>query len=630
MGGVELPWENALVAPLPSSDTVVPSLPSAADAAGGGAPTAAQQSREVASGSRAVVDGSDDEAEGLAGTGSKACDEVGTPLSEEGVFSGRAKALRSKLEVVALSDEEALRLLLDGNKAAKGGSSGSAPTAQRARFSKLAENLKKVISVTGSDEASSQAPGGQAINFELAEAALVDFCKVLGQSQREADLELVLKLGCTGVVVDICLRVKDALGALPERTATAVLRQMNNVMLSALKFLGLLCRHDSHRNFMLLTGRAVLLGDVASACLDTNFGGAALPLLDAQSASVLFLPQVLHLLSSHVRQPLLVASENMPQDLVLHLLLSGLPEKLRQLLRQAEVRGMKLFDGASPVPLLLLRAMGFLGSLVKACIQESGTVPLADDSEAMALVTQMLRRTELFGIVDILSSILLSEGKREKPPSGTVAKNLPQTVLSLALQAVCILNDVARLNLAALQEALGACRQELYHLLVCLVDYCSARLSTAKLGQDKAQEEVELLHEVIIFLGFYCLLKEEHQSIMSYGEGQTLLAKVTSLPLHYFMDERGRAVLFPTIVATSFRSSHNLELLRSEMNLSLLRTFLTKNLAKEEAIAAGVETAATSAAAAGGFSGRFPQHLWQEALLFFSEEEEAAEAEAEG
>merc|ERR1712113_316326 len=147
--------------------------------------------------------------------------------------------------------------------------------------------------------------------------------------------------------------------------------------------------------------------------------------------------------------------------------------------------------------------------------------------------------------------------------------------------------------------------------------YCVARLPATKPGQEK--EDVELLHETIALLGFYCLQREDHQSIMCYGEGQNLLAKIASLPLHYFMDERGRGVLFPTILATCFRSRHNLELLRNEMNLSMLRTFLAKHVAKEDDASAPV--AAGAGIAIPGFGGRFPVALWQEALTFFSEEE---------
>lgn len=533
------------------------------------------------------------------------------------------RALRARLADAALAEEEALRMAseADSNQAA------TASTAHRARLSKLAADLKKVVGTsTGTSSSSAagavpvedQTASGQFFNLERADIVLADFCKVLGQSQRDADFALVLKLGCAGIVVEICLRVKDSMGIFSgagERAASPVWRQMSSLMLSALKWLSLVCKHEFARAYMLLTNRVVLLADVAVACLDAHFGATtALP--DSHSVSVLFLPQVLHVLSLHVKQTLPSCHDSLLRTLVSYLLLCGLSDKLRELFRRAEVRGMRLFDGASPVPLLLLRAMGFLGNLVSACspapdqVCEATGATTGEGLMGLTPLLATLRRTELFGIVSVLVSILLCEGRREKPQSASAGR-LPQTVISLAFQAVRILNNVARLDLATLQETLGACRrQELYHLLVCLIDYCTARLQAGRLpGQEKGQEENELLHETIVLLGYYCLQREENQGIMCYGEGQTLLSKITSLPLHYFMDERGKAVLFPTILATCFRSEQNLELLHNEMNLSLLRTFLANSMQKEKE--------AKCPEAVSGFGGRFPAALWPEAICFF-------------
>lgn len=395
-------------------------------------------------------------------------------------------------------------------------------------------------------------------------------------------------------------------------------RLTSNVMLSALKWLGLLSNQQVARVFLLLTNRVVVLADVAVACLDAHFG-AAVPLPEAQSVSVLFLPQVLHVLSLHMKQDMPEAHSSCKQTLVSYLLVCGLAEKIQDLFKRAEIRGMRLFEGASPVPLLLLRAMGFLGTLVHVY-----RLPAEIDADHLSSpVLKMLRRTELFGIVSVLVSILLSEGRKYSEKSQIAQMpRLPQTVTSLSLQAVRILIDVARIDLATLQETLGAAhQQELYHLLVCLLDYCTSRLQATKTAQ--VQDENELLHETIVLLGYYCLQRRENQGIMCYGEGQTLLAKITSLPLHYFMDERGRGVLFPTILATCFCSQQNLELLRNEMNLSLLQSFLASHLAQIEEAARDSDTVSSR-----GFSGRFPTAFWRDAQVYFSDCTLASSAES--
>ncbi|CAK9084910.1 S phase cyclin A-associated protein in the endoplasmic reticulum (S phase cyclin A-associated protein in the ER) (Zinc finger protein 291) [Durusdinium trenchii] len=211
-------------------------------------------------------------------------------------------------------------------------------------------------------------------------------------------------------------------------------------MLCALKWLGLLCKSRLARLVLLLTGRVVLLADVATAYLEMHFADALKP--------------------------------------------------------------QELEDGDGC----------FLGTLVCAY-----RAPKADDTHKQVL--EMFHDTELFGVVGILVSILLSEGRREK------GAKLPQTVISL-------------------------CVQEFYHLLVSLLDYCVARLPASMAKPTGQAEESDLLHEAVVLLGFYCLQEPENQSILCYGEGQALLTRLAALPLHYFMDERGKAILFPTILAS--------------------------------------------------------------------------------
>jgi len=335
---------------------------------------------------------------------------------------------------------------------------------------------------------------------------------------------------------------------------------------------------------------------------------------------VLFLPQLLHILALHTKQTL-PDSFGDQGHLAGYLLLCGLAEKLKDLFGRAEIR-LKLFDGASPLPLLLLRAMGFLGTLVGAY-----RLPASPTAEALQVhkeVLNSLQRTELFGIVSVLVSILLSpEGRREK------GAKLPQTVISLCVQAVRILNSVAKIDLRKLQKTLAAGadrQQELYHLLVALLDYCSARAPASitkpsHVATPGQAEENDLLVETVVLLGFYCLQEPKNQAIMCYGEGQALLTRLTSLPLHYFMDERGRTILFPTILATCFKSEQNLEILRSEMNLTLLTSFLTSLIARAE----GKQQDAAQL----GICIRFPSALWQEALTFLdstAQEGQAADA----
>lgn len=504
-------------------------------------------------------------------------------------FAAKRASLREELMAVALSDEEALRLACDSDLHA------TQNAAQRAKINKLAADLAKLMKTTA---ASSEDAHCGCLNLEKTEAVLSEFCKVLSQVQREADHALILKLKCARMVVDICCYVKDSIASLDmsgDKAPLVAWKQNCNVMLCALKWLGLLCKSRMARLVLLLTGRVVVLADVATAYLEMHFADALKP-QELEGGPALFLPQLLHVLALHMKQVLPDGAREVQGTLTSYLLL-GLAEKLRELFGRAELRGLKFFEGTSPLPLLLLRAMCFLGTLVCAY-----RTPKADDTHREVL--EMLRDTELFGVVGILVSILMSEGRREK------GQKLPQTVISLCVQAVRILNHIARIDLATVQKTLGASRQqEFYHLLVALLDYCVARLpaSMVKPGPSGQAEESDLLHEAVVLLGFYCLQEPENQSILCYGEGQALLARLASLPLYYFMDERGKAILFPTILASCFKSEQNLEVLRSEMNMSLVHSFLAAQMKQGREEVPGLP----------GFATRFPPQLWEDALAFF-------------
>lgn len=506
-------------------------------------------------------------------------------------FSAKRAFLREELMQAALSDEEALRIACDSDLTA------TQNAAQRAKINKLAADLAKLLKPTA---ASSEDLHPGYLNLEKTEAVLSEFCKVLSQVQREADVALILKLKCARMVVDICCYVKDSIANLDmsgDKAPLVAWKQNCNVMLGALKWLGLLCKSRTARLVLLLTGRVVLLADVATAYLEMHFADALKP-QELEGGPVLFLPQLLHVLALHMKQVPPDGAYREVQGTLSSYLLLGLAEKLRELFGRAEIRGLKFFEGTSPLPLLLLRAMCFLGTVVCAY-----RAPKAGDTHQEVL--EMFHDTELFGVVGILVSILLSEGRREK------GAKLPQTVISICVQAVRILNHIARIDLPTVQKTLGASRQqEFYHLLVSLLDYCVGRLpaSMVKPGPSGQAEESDLLHEAVVLLGFYCLQEPENQSILCYGEGQALLARLASLPLYYFMDERGKSILFPTILASCFRSEQNLEVLRSEMNMSLVRSYLASqmNLQGGEEVP-GLPT----------FASRFPPELWEEAIAFF-------------
>lgn len=73
--------------------------------------------------------------------------------------------------------------------------------------------------------------------------------------------------------------------------------------------------------------------------------------------------------------------------------------------------------------------------------------PVFEHFKISESITFMLKQSDLIGIINLLVSMLLSEGSYGKIPG----KVLPQTVLTLTMVSLKFLNNVARLNLDLLQ-----------------------------------------------------------------------------------------------------------------------------------------------------------------------------------
>lgn len=76
-----------------------------------------------------------------------------------------------------------------------------------------------------------------------------------------------------------------------------------------------------------------------------------------------------------------------------------------------------------------------------------GGKPVYEPFKLNESILFVLKESELIGIINLMVSLLLSEGSCGKIPG----KLMPQTVLSLSMVCLKFLNNVARLNLDILQ-----------------------------------------------------------------------------------------------------------------------------------------------------------------------------------
>jgi len=120
----------------------------------------------------------------------------------------------------------------------------------------------------------------------------------------------------------------------------------------------------------------------------------------------------------------------------------------------------------------------------------------------------VIENTDMFGVVQMITTLLLTFNEPFKVSSSTQSQLslLPQTIMSLAIMTMKVLNNIIRMEYKMIQTILlkdGS--DHIYHLLHFLLSY-----SEANIDKEEACEDVkEILNETLLFIGYYSLLNEE-------------------------------------------------------------------------------------------------------------------------
>ncbi|PVD19353.1 hypothetical protein C0Q70_19841 [Pomacea canaliculata] len=92
----------------------------------------------------------------------------------------------------------------------------------------------------------------------------------------------------------------------------------------------------------------------------------------------------------------------------------------------------------------------------------------------------------------------------------------------------------------------------------------------------------DLLHEVILCVGYFTVLHPDNQVLLQSGQPPTVLQQLCSLPFQYFSDPRLTHVLFPTLVACCYNNQSNRLILEQELSGALLSNFIEERLLEQQ------------------------------------------------
>uniref|UniRef100_A0A4W6CHI7 S-phase cyclin A-associated protein in the ER n=1 Tax=Lates calcarifer TaxID=8187 RepID=A0A4W6CHI7_LATCA len=256
------------------------------------------------------------------------------------------------------------------------------------------------------------------------------------------------------------------------------------------------------------------------------------------------------------------------QDLISYVVNMGLIDKLYGCF--LSVQGP--VDEHPKMSAFLQQASALLHSMCKLCFVVTGRAPSIFDNKRQdpTGLTALLQSTDLVGVVHTLYCILLhsflpESASQSQEPYGP-------GVIQVALQGIRFLNSFALLDLSAFQSVLGAEGLSLAfrHIISSLLWYCSQHSSE------------ELLHEVIICVGYFTVNHPDNQVIVQSGRQPSVLQKLCQLPFQYFSHPRLIRVLFPSLISACYNNSQNKVILQQEMSCVLLATFIQDCAANEK------------------------------------------------
>ncbi|XP_036431991.1 S phase cyclin A-associated protein in the endoplasmic reticulum isoform X2 [Colossoma macropomum] len=301
------------------------------------------------------------------------------------------------------------------------------------------------------------------------------------------------------------------------------------------------------------------------------------------------------------------------QDLISYVVNMGLIDKLYGCF--LSVQGP--IDESPKMSAFLEQATALLHAMCKLCFAVISRSPSIFDNKRQdpTGLTTLLQSTDLVGVLHMLYCILLHSALPEPQAVGPASPQEPYSpaVVQVALQSLRFLNSFALLDLTAFQAVLGAEGLSLAfrHIVSSLLWFCSQNSSE------------ELLHEVIICVGYFTVNHPDNQVIVQSGRQPSVLQKLCQLPFQYFSHPRLIKVLFPSLISACYNNQQNKVILQQEMSCVLLATFI-QDCASSENQTDSRPTQERSCAALDycELSNRFPREQWDSALHFFLNKQE--------
>ncbi|XP_068131943.1 S phase cyclin A-associated protein in the endoplasmic reticulum isoform X3 [Hyperolius riggenbachi] len=264
-------------------------------------------------------------------------------------------------------------------------------------------------------------------------------------------------------------------------------------------------------------------------------------------------------------------------------------------------------DESPKISAFLQAATALLHELCRLYISVSASSwEIFETSQDPSGLSAALQTSDLVGVLHMLYCALFHNSSSD-PSAFSCTETYEQNTIQVAIHSLRFLNSFATLHLQSFQSVVGAEGLSLAfrHVISSLIWFCT---------QNTCEE---LLHEIIVCVGYFTVNNLDNQVIVQSGRHPTVLQKLCQLPFQYFSDSRLVRLLFPTLIAACYNNPQNRLILEQELSCLLLATFIQDCLQGSSHPISRTALHKDYTQQYLEFSCRFPHHCWEPSRQFF-------------
>ena len=393
-------------------------------------------------------------------------------------------------------------------------------------------------------------------DYDTIESLLKELIKILDQ-KKQNDLNILRQ---TRVIYSLVEVLKK-----PASCHKSEMKALGKILQLILKILYSFSSLLENKNYMIVTNRISIMADLLLWVLNKP---TKIPL------GISFLPDLIQIITLHIKHRIAFEGLRMKEDLLEYLLLSNIVGKFKS--KYVSLSGpSEITTGFGSFSLVLLKSLAMFETLTYQININFLTKPAyVKQTKISQNILYVFEYSEIFGLIQLLSILLLSNGPL-RPNEKVKVKQQQQIVISASLLAIKIINNVCRIDLSLIQNlvAQNINQEQIQHVILYIICYSLEYLDTL-------DEIKELLHEVLLLTSYLSLQNERFQNVVSKGE-MTIIQQICQLPFSYFSEKLLKDILFPTLITITYNHDRNTKILSNEINLELIVLYLKEKIQLE-------------------------------------------------